>query len=96
MAIENYLRETYEGEIRADLIQLYQKYEGILSGNFYHWENEYQDQPYEKQLAINLPTFLTNKVEQVLKDAKKIRDEELAQEATRKLKEEEAWKDGSQ
>lgn len=96
MSVKKYIKTNYGGSEQTALINLYQKYQGILSGNFYHWENEFKDQSYEQQLGNDFLSFLNKKIEQVLADAKKIREEELAKEAAERAKEEEAWEDGSQ
>lgn len=94
MGVKKYINDNYDGKEKAELIEIYQKNEGILSGNFYHWENEFKNLAYEKQLEMSLTSFINSKLEQVKADAKKIRDEELAKEEAEKVKEEEAWQDG--
>lgn len=96
MSVKAYISKHYEGELQVTLLKLYQEHQGILSGNFYHWENDYISQPYEEQLETSLETFLSEKIKQVLLNAKKIRDAEEAAEQAQLAREEEAWEDGSQ
>lgn len=90
MGIKTYMKDNYSGSEQGALMSLYQKYQGIISSNFYHWENEFKALPYQEQLEKGIVPFIEGKVEQVLADAKKIREEEEAIEKE-KENEEEAW-----
>ncbi|QIL45833.1 hypothetical protein G7081_01375 [Vagococcus coleopterorum] len=96
MSVKKYIKKNYEGSEAENLLAFYKKHEGILSGNFYHWENEFKDSDYDEQLAVGFVPFLEDKVKRVIENAGKLQKEEIEKEQASEAEKEEAWQDGSQ